>query len=496
MDREREPDTTETTGDSRQAPPESALPPELQGILCDLQSPDATTRARAVRALCPCRGVQWGVPIFRYVREMRRDPNPIVRRAVLHDLKENPWWSERQETRPDLGPQPRTVKVTLAVKGMALGDLCDRLRADTGVPLVADRSVADDKVTLFCRHMPLRDVMGQLSQTLGYIWVQSRRQGAYRYELIRDPHSPRPEELRRRDREEALLALEREMERYRPYLSLSPEEVRERAETTLAEEKLLLEKLAGSAWAPIRIYFRLSAEEREALRSGRTLEFAEGRATVLLTIHSGDLGELTLQGASRDHSQGGDSGSVLLAVGASPAALSPDNARLNAKFAHDRALRARVTLGPGGRRETVDDSGALPTSFPPDFLERVTSAEVLEAVHQATGMPIVADFYTRLYPAEAVSPRDQPLFAALNQIADAMGLRWHKGAATREVGGWLQFRSTRFHHDRLHEVPNRLLARWAESRRRHGSLTPDDRVEIAQAGARSEGADSLGECRA
>ena len=45
---------------------------------------------------------------------------------------------------------------------------------------------------------------------------------------------------------------------------------------------------------------------------------------------------------------------------------------------------------------------------------------------------------------------------------------------------WLQFRSSGYYNDRLKEVPNRLLARWAASRRQHGALTLDDLLEIAQ----------------
>ena len=92
---------------------------------------------------------------------------------------------------------------------------------------------------------------------------------------------------------------------------------------------------------------------------------------------------------------------------------------------------------------------------------KVTSGDVLEALHRATGMPIVSDFYTRLYKPEAVSVRDQPLFDALNHLADAMRLRWHR----EREGGWLQFRSTSYYHDRLKEVPNRLLRRWQAVRR-------------------------------
>jgi hypothetical protein len=105
----------------------------------------------------------------------------------------------------------------------------------------------------------------------------------------------------------------------------------------------------------------------------------------------------------------------------------------------------------------------------------VTSADVLEALHRASGMPIVADYYTRLYDPEAVSLHNQPLFEALNRLSDTMHLRWHT-----EAGGWLQFRSTSFYYDRLKEVPNRLLSRWVASRRKHGYLTLADLIEIAQ----------------
>jgi hypothetical protein len=37
-----------------------------------------------------------------------------------------------------------------------------------------------------------------------------------------------------------------------------------------------------------------------------------------------------------------------------------------------------------------------------------------------------------------------------------------------------------YYHDRLKEVPNRLLTRWSTARREHGMLTLEDLVEIAQ----------------
>src|SRR5256885_10607203 len=118
-----------------------------------------------------------------------------------------------------------TQKVTCAFKGTALSDLCEKLKIDTGIQLTAGPSVADEKVTLFCEKLPLREVMRQLSRPFGYTWLRSGKAGEYRYQLIQDLRSQLlEEELRNRDRNAALLALDREMERYRKYLGLSPDE--------------------------------------------------------------------------------------------------------------------------------------------------------------------------------------------------------------------------------------------------------------------------------
>ena len=46
-----------------------------------------------------------------------------------------------------------TREVTLQFKGIALSDLCDHLRDDTGIELSAGPSVADEKVTVSLPHM-------------------------------------------------------------------------------------------------------------------------------------------------------------------------------------------------------------------------------------------------------------------------------------------------------------------------------------------------------
>src|SRR5205814_1512388 len=115
---------------------------------------------------------------------------------------------------------------------------------------------------------------------------------------------------------------------------------------------------------------------------------------------------------------------------------------------HDPALRARVTVKPVGSSQWghVPQAGTLPTARghevgrgskdehqPRPNGRKVTTAEVLEAIHQATGLPVVADFYTHLYPAGSVAVTNRPVFEALNQLADTMHMRWNK------EGAWLQF---------------------------------------------------------
>jgi hypothetical protein len=472
--------------------------------------------------------------------------------------------------------------VTVAAKATALSDLCEQLRAGSGIRLIAGRSVADEKVTVFCEKLPLRDVMRQLSRPFGYTWLRSGKTGEYRYELAQDLKSQLlEEELRNRDRNEALLALDREMNRFRNYMDLSPDEALARARTAGPEEKKLLEKYAGSGWGLIQMYFRLSPGEMTALRSGKELRYSQkpkddqqpplpaelargilqsrrdqrlivqdgkyrlvsakdhpdgllltavpgARAMVMLRMPQSELGKFTLTGGpgtyiSDDSPIPGTFylfGGADLVSGESPSALDPKNAVANTALSRDPALRVRTTVLPEpsfrgdlspspspvrggvpvpgiGSRLPSPFRGGLPRRLGevwnarqardggvgggvPPAEAKVTSADVLEALHRVTGLPVIADFYTRLYPVATVTVQNQPLFDALNQLSDTMRLRWNKDTSSRAAGGWLQFRSTSYFNDRLKEVPNRLLARWAASRKEHGALTLDDLLEIAQ----------------
>src|SRR5947208_1550385 len=67
--------------------------PRLEQILADLHAPNAHTRAKAVRRLCPCRRV-WEGPEEECLLAMRSDPDLGVRQALDHvlidELREDP----------------------------------------------------------------------------------------------------------------------------------------------------------------------------------------------------------------------------------------------------------------------------------------------------------------------------------------------------------------------------------------------------------------------
>jgi RNA polymerase sigma-70 factor, ECF subfamily len=464
-----------------------------------------------------------------------------------------------------------TQKVTLAFKATALSDLCDHLRSEMGVHMVAGPSVADEKVTLFCKQMPLRDVMRQLSRPFGYTWIRSTRNGQYCYELMQDLRSQLlEEELRNRDRNTALLALEREMERYRPYLDLSPDEALARSKTALPVEKPLLERLSAPAWGPVQLYFRLTPQQLASLRAGETLIFSdplapgeparpehiagsplpkelargvlqslrglrlvkdsegrfgstkdpddpraipltavpEVRAVVHLFMYESEPGQYALAGlpgafirphGAQQYTWCAQQGSGVFAWGRSPSIAAGVGRTAKARWAREPGVSHRVILHPepSYRPDPSPASEGRPAQqvdglLPEAAKLKATTADVLEALHRATGRPVIGDFYTRLYTPETVSVRDLTLLDALTQIAEAMRLRWNLD------DDWLQFRSESYYDDRLKEVPNRLLSRWSEARRQRGMLTLDEVIEIAQLSeaqldgdAMAEGAEQL-----
>jgi hypothetical protein len=103
----------------------------------------------------------------------------------------------------------------------------------------------------------------------------------------------------------------------------------------------------------------------------------------------------------------------------------------------------------------------------------VSSADVWEAVHRETGLPIVADYYTRIHRLDQVTVTGKSVFETLCTVGDAMGVHW------KQEGDFILGRSTSYFWDKLKEVPNQLLQRWIADRDATGGLPLADMLEMA-----------------
>lgn len=422
-------------------------------------------------------------------------------------------------------------KVDLAVKGIAFADLCRQLRDTTGITFHASRAIADEKVTVFCDQTPLREIMRQITHVFGYTWERSRGEGIFHYQLFQPLKLQLAEQaLRDKDRNATLADLEKGLEAYKPLLELSRAELLERLqaeprpEPVSNKEETPLAKAGGwGALVAVQMLNQLTPAESEALRNGQEVGFSTtdqpghalltpemsaslldtvhfsgsngtfdkntpgAAATLTLSIDQSELGQIALRCTTGCNFPGfGVSNETVLAIGRSPSTAKPDNRAANKGLEQDPDLQREVSLHPqsckkpdlktaygldfsvvGHIDDTLEAKKAPPNSH-------ANTADVWEEIHKQTGMSIVADYYTHVFPTAAVSVTKKNLFDALCLVSDAMGVRWKK------EGTFLQFRSTGFFWDKMKEVPNRLLDRWRKDRERNDSLPLDDLLEMAQ----------------
>ncbi len=413
--------------------------------------------------------------------------------------------------------------VSLEAKGEALENVCRQLERQTGVTLRASRGVADEKVTLFVKEVRARDLMRALARLFGYAWSRAGEEGAYRYELTQDLRSRlAEEELRNRDQAEALLALDAEMEKYRPYLELPFDQLKHRWKER--GERQLFPVIFGG-WGGMQLYHRLTPGERAALLSGQDLTFRDNHADpdrslpaewqpALLASWTGrvrgpggvhvplgevpgirvtqlrlrlvrsELGQLTLKSWMTAGWEENDYPARTftereLGIGRSPSSARPGNAEANAALKGQPPFDRVVSVEPAPScphfRPGVKPMFADPQdqNVPLEAEPHLVTADVWEAVHRATGLPVVADFYSGLFPAVGMAQKQQSLFDALCRLGDRMGVRW------TQDGDFLLGRSTSYYWDKLKEVPNRHLRRWRKEREAHAGLPLASLIEMA-----------------
>jgi beta-lactamase regulating signal transducer with metallopeptidase domain len=104
-----------------------------------------------------------------------------------------------------------------------------------------------------------------------------------------------------------------------------------------------------------------------------------------------------------------------------------------------------------------------------------TVGEIAAALHQATGLEVVADSFVRARVAPDLFQEPRPPVAILDALAEELEYTW------RKEGNTIFLRNARYYRDRSEEVPERVLAPWRQIVRRQGNATLDDLAALAAA---------------
>jgi hypothetical protein len=283
----------------------------------------------------------------------------------------------------------------------------------------------------------------------------------------------------------------------------------------------------NGGWAGM-LYHRLSPAERTALMAGQEIVFRpdapdpdrrltvewqrrimdswqshirlNGQSVLLkevpnlrmrharLSLNRMELGQISLSVYFTvywpgEHGESRTANTVEIATGRSPSVTKPENRKANAALRGSSPFDQIVALRPESscvtlkaavrRREPPLPHGIQSAAIGDLTRPHLLTADVWEAVHRETGLPIVADSYTRVHRLDQVTVIDKPLFEALCAAADAMGVRWSKD------GDFLLCRSAGYLWDKLKEVPERHLRRWTTSRDANGGLPFSNLLEMA-----------------
>jgi hypothetical protein len=418
------------------------------------------------------------------------------------------------------------TRLSLAEKDQPLGELLPRLGARLHVRLTAGREVADDKVTLFLRARPAGEALTLAARHLGLRWrrlddgyeLRQDRAGRQREQiLLRNELQPIETQLNLAARW-LQAPVERKKERVAEIDarlqggSLPPVEQARQA----AEKQTVLDAWLAPATvdASLMLFRSLTPAQIDQLLAGAEFRYSTANNTLspliasrvhdstslLETLHGPlprlqadvtlslsdieDLDELppsrrnrqlrlrtlfaTVRGSQQEprYWGGGWAPSIPTLVEAPPAAQVDDP---------DLQRTVDLTL-PGPQRQPPAIYGGsmicaaqLGSVWP----RRATLAEVAQAIHQSTGLDVVADsfVFARIDPALLRGRRS--LADVLKAVADELDYTWEKR------GRLLLLRDRRFYRDRPAEVPERILQPFRSRVLRAGELSLDELAGLA-----------------
>jgi hypothetical protein len=157
-------------------------------------------------------------------------------------------------------------RVTVEAEGIPMRGLLARLSEITGVALSARGGIEEDKVIVFERRRPLRELLADVAALFDATWerVQDSASAPARYELFLGRKAQNWASALAR---EAMIRLAAHMDEYVRALALAPEELARRPEGDPLREYLS----APNNRTGIELYSLLSPEQREMLWSSRRL---------------------------------------------------------------------------------------------------------------------------------------------------------------------------------------------------------------------------------
>jgi len=414
------------------------------------------------------------------------------------------------------------VKRTLRLHDVSIRDFLADLNLQTGIRFFADRSVAEDRLTLFAHDRPLAETLRAVAAFFRFEWRRNGLPDDYGYTLRQSDAARKREEtiLTTRAEEAADLIVE-EVAAFERHEGLTDEQLKGRADEaarqlrqekdparqralaieydvceqlrgqsewrrlvnkflrTLSRDQLVVLMRAGStdyAWPttvgckdiPLPVVQAIRHAERtddiSAVLDLRDIDF-------ILLHFSGELGrrptlkwQMTLGRRDLRNYRSSGFGSLLPSVSlpfdsAAPVSDEPPNWR------SDPAFLSRVTI-----RLPPEEADAL-TAQEPRTAPRLTLGRVLDELDRARPTNMIADaFWTTALAGFAA--QDMPLGEALTSLARMTSHRWWR------QDGFVMFQSTNYAADRRSEPPATAVARWTD-RANRGLLEMEDCAEIA-----------------
>jgi hypothetical protein len=175
-------------------------------------------------------------------------------------------------------------RVTYTETKIPLGELVQKVAADTGAHLVAVPEVADEPVAVVVRDLPARELLEQLADLLDYMWSRRGKEGERHYEIWQDVASKQREEaLRNALRVDVIRRFQDDLHRHVEMASWTRERLQDfvkgrpaTGDGLSADERARRFFIATAMTSPIsrsvtQLLGRLSPEQWATVREGKIL---------------------------------------------------------------------------------------------------------------------------------------------------------------------------------------------------------------------------------